>query len=314
LPRAYDQRVTADLFISYAHTSDEHQQWVRLLAAHLKAVGFDVLIDADVDYGDSLTGFMQRVTDCRHALMVVDENYVERADSIPGSGVAIENGWLQQASHAGKPIAWLSVLFKDNHGGRLPEWLAAENPKGHWFNTNPGRGIFPGSEQVEDLWRWMEGLPANRDHATKIGVLRRRSTQLERIDRERDPASWSSPAVEGQVEFAYERSPGQTFRLGCGEFSFALQVAQHGEQSVYVLKDPIHAVGLNHSGTRHLEDLALQLTPGRYVIAHVGQQVILQNSQGALCVVDLLAVQREVTDADYKPAAIQFRYRILVDS
>lgn len=83
---------------------------------------------------------------------------------------------------------------------------------------------------------------------------------------------------------------------------------------MYVLKDPIHAVGLNHSGTRHLEDLALQLTPGRYVIAHVGQQVILQNSQGALCVVDLLAVQREVTDADYKPAAIQFRYRILVDS
>jgi hypothetical protein len=36
-----------------------HREWVRLLAAHLKAIGFDVLIDVDVHYGDSLTGFMR---------------------------------------------------------------------------------------------------------------------------------------------------------------------------------------------------------------------------------------------------------------
>ncbi len=54
----------ADLFISYAWTSAQHQQWVRLLAAHLKMLGYHVLVDADLDYGDSLTGFMRRI---RHA-------------------------------------------------------------------------------------------------------------------------------------------------------------------------------------------------------------------------------------------------------
>lgn len=46
--------MAADIFISYAWTSNQHRQWVRLLAAQLKALGYDVLIDADVDYGDSL--------------------------------------------------------------------------------------------------------------------------------------------------------------------------------------------------------------------------------------------------------------------
>ena len=66
--------MAADLFISYAWTSDQHRQWVRLLAAQLKAVGYDVLIDADVRYGDSLNGFMRRVVDADHVLMIVEDN------------------------------------------------------------------------------------------------------------------------------------------------------------------------------------------------------------------------------------------------
>ena len=49
----------ADLFISYAWTSVQHRQWVRLLAAPAEGAGYDVLIDADVHYGDSLNGFMR---------------------------------------------------------------------------------------------------------------------------------------------------------------------------------------------------------------------------------------------------------------
>lgn len=111
--------MTADLFISYAWTSPSHREWVRLLAAHLKAIGHDVLVDVDVDYGDSLSGFMQRAVDARHVLMVVDENYVDRADSAPGSGVAIENGWISSVYNE-RPQNWLSVMFKDNPRLELP--------------------------------------------------------------------------------------------------------------------------------------------------------------------------------------------------
>lgn len=305
--------MTADLFISYAWTSEEHREWVRLLAANLKALGYDVLIDADVDYGDSLTGFMQRATASRHVLLIVDNNYVHRADTLPDSGVGIENGWFK-AEYPNRSAKWLSVMFKDNPTHSLPAWLIPEMPKGHVFNADPSNGYFPGSEQVEELWRWIEDLPANRDHATSISTLRARSVRLETIDRERDPATWANPATEGEIEFEFDRSPHRTYRLGCGQFGFALNVSGCGPQSVYVYKDPIHAVGLNLSGATSHGELAPQLTPGRTVVAHVGQQIILQNAQGALCLVDLLGVQPEVTQPIYIPASIRFRYRILTDS
>ncbi|TKD65600.1 toll/interleukin-1 receptor domain-containing protein [Micrococcus luteus] len=305
--------MSADVFLSYAWTSDAHRQWVRLLAANLKAIGYDVLVDADVDYGDSLNGFMQRAVGCRHVLLIVDENYVERADNLPDSGVGIENGWIKGV-YAQKPSTWLSVMFKDNPGSALPAWVSNAKPKGLSFNADSRKGTFPGSEQVEELWRWIEGLPANRDHATSIAILRERGVRLETIDRYRDPAMWAAPATEGEVTFEYERAPGNAYRLGHGEYGFALHVSTHAARSVYVYKDPIHAVGLNLSKASSPKDLAPQLTPGRTIIASVGQQAILMNDHGALCLVDLLDVHPETTQPAYTPASIRFRYSILTSS
>ncbi|MCC6496947.1 MAG: toll/interleukin-1 receptor domain-containing protein [Propionibacteriaceae bacterium] len=305
--------MSEDLFISYAWTSDEHREWVRLLAANLKAAGYDVLVDVDLDYGDGLTGFMRRAVDCRHVLAVVDENYVDRADHLPGSGVGIENKWFREV-RLDRPTTWLSVLFKDNPKHRLPAWLAPCNPKSHSFNAAPATGDFPGSEQVEELWRWIEDLPANRDHAATVATLRARGKRLERVDRQRDPNSWANPSTEAEVHFDYERSPGHTYGLGVGVYGFKFNVSGRGPDSVYVYKDYIHAVGLNRTGASAVDELAAQLTPGRYVEAAVGQQVILQNDHGAVCVLDVLDVQAEQTEPTYLPESIRFRYRILLDS
>lgn len=306
-------QVSEDLFISYAWTSDEHRQWVRLLAANLKAVGYDVLVDADLDYGDGLTGFMRRAVDCRHVLAIVDANYVDRADHLSSSGVGIENKWFRDA-HPDKPKTWLSVMFKDNPKHALPAWLMPYNPKSHSFNAAPIAGSFPGSEQVEELWRWIENLPANRDHAATVATLRARGKRLESVDRERDPNSWANPSIEAEIHFEYDRSPGRTYTLGLGQYAFRFNVSNCGAQSVYVYKDYIHAVGLNRSKATDLDELAAQLTPGRHVVATVGQQVILQNEHGALCLVDLVDAHPEQTDPTYMPASVLFRYRILLDS
>ena len=66
-----------DVFISYAWTSDEHREWVRLLAASLRNMGFNVGIDAKVDYGNDLDGFMRKIPESKHVLMIVDDNYIE---------------------------------------------------------------------------------------------------------------------------------------------------------------------------------------------------------------------------------------------
>lgn len=123
-----------DLFISYSWTSHEHREWVQLLAANLKAVGYDVMIDSEVDYGGSLSGFMREVTNCSHVLLVVDDVYVSKANTAPQSGVGKENYWLEQ-SYLQKPDTWLSVAFKDNPQCRLPDWLEPLQPKGFDFNS-----------------------------------------------------------------------------------------------------------------------------------------------------------------------------------
>lgn len=275
----------------------------------MKAVGYDVLIDADVSYGDSLSGFMGRAVDSRHVLLIVDPQYVDRADAVPDSGVAIENRWFK-GIYDDKPASWLSILFKDNPGSLLPAWLSSHNPKGHVFHADP----FPGSEQVEELWRWIEDLPVNRDHAMTVATLRARAARLEAIDRQRDPASWSRPALDGEVHFEYDKAPKRTFNVGVGEFAFGLQLSGHGHGSVYVVSDPIHAVGLNLSGATTHAELAAHLTPGRTIVVSEGEQAILQNKHGALCLVDLLEVQRESVEPVYKPASVRFRYRVVIDS
>lgn len=305
----------ADLFISYAWTSNKHREWVRLLAAQLKALGFDVLIDADVDYGDDLNGFMRRVGDSRRVLLVADRNYVERADTMPDSGVGKENRWIAE-QYADQDTSWLSTLFIDNRGCRLPAWLDSRMPKGFDFNHSPSSmQQFPGAEQVEELWRWITGLPANRDCATPIATLRERATRLEQQDLRTEPSQWRSPDLEGEAHFEYLNAPGNTFTWGFGDSEFGFHVSACGNDSVYVYKDRISAVGVVRS--KHAEDPGLErhLTPGRAATPHVGQRVVLMNEHGRLAVVDIIKVQREDTSGhEYAALFVDFRWRVVESS
>lgn len=301
----------ADLFISYAWTSDGHRQWVHLLVAQLKALGYSILIDANLDYGDSLTGFMRKVTDAKHVLLIVDENYVDRANTAPDSGVAIENRWIAEV-FADRPSTCLSVLFKDNPSCRLPNWLADRKPKGHSFNYDSSRpNDFAGSEQVEDLWRWIEGLPANRDHATPIATLRERAARLERQELKTDPARCRSPQLQGQIRFMYQDAPGNTFRWGCEDSEFALDVSECGDDSIYVYDDPIKAVGVVRGADTSITALESHLSPGRSVVAKVGDTVVLMNEDGRLALVEITGVQREETGTPYVAPYVEFTWRVV---
>lgn len=305
----------ADLFISYAWTSDKHRERVRLLTAQLKALGFDVLIDADVDYGDDLNGFMRRVGDSRRVLLVADRNYVERADTMPDSGVGKENRWIAE-HYANREAAWLSVLFIDNHGCTLPAWLGRRMPKGFNFNHSPDSlQQFPGAEQIEELWRWVAGLPANRDSATPIATLRQRAMRLEQQDLRIKPSQWRSPDLEGEVHFEYRDTANNTFTWGFGDSEFSLKVSGCGNDSVYVYKDGIKAVGVIQSEQTEDTGLANQLTPGRAVTPRVGQSVVLMNEHGRLAVVDIIKVQREDTSGhQYVAPFVDFRWRVIETS
>jgi len=300
-----------DLFISYAWTSDDHRQWVRLLAAHLKALGYDVLIDADVDYGDSLTGFMRKVVDAKH---VLEQHRQPRRWTICKH---FRNpSVLSSYTGIGVGIGPVYIVFvndqEDNPSRRLPNWLADRKPKGHSFNYDPSRpNEFAGSEQVEDLWRWIEGLLANRDHATPIAALRERAARLERQELKADPARWRNPQLQGEFCFTYQDAPGNTFRWGCGDSEFALNVSECGDDSIYVYNDSIKTVGVVRGTDTSITALESYLSPGRTIVAKVSDTVVLMNEDGRLALVEITGVQREETGTPYVVPYVEFTWRVV---
>lgn len=300
-----------DLFISYAWTSPEHREWVRLLASQLHLLGYNVKIDEVVNYGSSLSGFMREVTDASHVLLIVDENYVDRADNKPESGVGIETSWISGV-FTDKPTTWLSVIFVRNPTRKLPAWLASHNPKGFNFNSNLDKNDFPGAAQIDEIWRWIEGMPVDKTNAIPLAEVRKRAARMERIDTQRDPANYANPSLKGTVTFRHRDN--RDFTVGHGEYEFKINFSGRGHDSVYVYIDSgLKAVGL--ITTQGYDPLTVEsfLKPGRTAEPVVGQSVVLMNTQGALCIITIDEVQREVNTAEYVPEHVKFSYKILTE-
>ncbi|WP_146036684.1 toll/interleukin-1 receptor domain-containing protein [Pseudomonas protegens] len=303
--------MSADLFISYAWTSTAHREWVRLLASQFHLMGYDVKLDENVNYGSNLHGFMQQVTEAAHVLLVVDENYVDRADNMPESGVGIETKWMSGV-FKDKPESWLSILYIQNSKLLRPKWFGDHNPKGFDFNCNIEKEQFPGSLQLEELWRWIEGLSPNKANATPLSVLRNRCARLEHIDAGRDPANYVNPAISGQVIFAYNDHPYYT--IGYGECEFKVSFSARSLDSVYVYTDgDLKALGLIVESDFDPLTVASFLTLGRAVEPVVGQKVVLLNPNGLMCVIKINRVDREINEKKYVPGRVGFSYEILVN-
>ena len=181
-----------DVFISYAWTNDEYREWVRLLATNLRHMGFNVGIDAKVDYDNDLDGFMKKTSESKHVLMIVNEDHVCKADNMPNSGVCKENSIIHKAIDW-KPESWIAPLLVRNENTRLPKWLAGRNLKYFDFRTNLDTDSFPGAEQIDDLWRWLAGLSPDKEHAVSMATLRKRAFRIEKDRRAQDSRRMVAP-------------------------------------------------------------------------------------------------------------------------
>lgn len=173
---------------------------------------------------------------------------------------------------------------------------------------------FPGSEQIEELWRWVAGLPVSGDSATRIATLRDRSSRLHRHALLSEPSQWRSPDLDGELRFAFEDALQKTFCWGFGASDFALQVSGCGDDSVYVYKDPVTAIALVRGNAPEDADLARHLIPDRAVTARVGQTIVLMNEHGRLAIVEVVEVQPERTDGQYIAPYVTMRCRVVKSS
>ena len=309
-----------DVFISYAWGGPEntaHREWVRLLAAHLKQIGFHVGIDSEVDYGEDLTGFMREIEDAKRVLMIVDEGYVERADNYPDSVVVRETKTIQDVVDD-RPNNWLSVLFVRNEKRLLPKWMEGRDPKYFDFSYRDRDGSFPGSEQIDDLWRWLAGLPADKGRGISPATIRERMYRVERIDNLMEPGNWSCPELESKgVAMAYGDAPSETITLGYGDYEFKVRFGKRGGDSVYILNDYIKAVGMIPDAAPN-EDLDANVVASytrscRCATPSVGQRVALLNNHGCACVLKVTGVTNESHDDEFVPSQVVFDYTIFAE-
>lgn len=301
--------MSTDLFISYAWTSAAHREWVRLLASQLHLAGYVVKIDEAVDYGTSLNGFMREVINAAHVLLIADDNYVDRANTKPESGVGIETKWIS-AAFSTKPPTWLSVLFIRNKEHRLPNWLNDKNPKGFNFNSIPESNDFPGSVQIEEIWRWIEGLPADKTYAIPLSIIRERAARIERVNASRDPGLYANPAMSGSASFRY--SDYSHYTVGHGHFEFKFNFSSHSHDSIKIYNDfDLAGLGLITSAIINPLTVASFITPGRRVNPKVGQTAVLLNEQGIMCLIRIDGVQQEINSHEFIPESVNFTYEIL---
>ena len=301
-----------DVFISYSWSSETTKTFVHGLAAHLQTVGFNVGIDLDVDYGNSLSEFMSSIHDAKHVLMVADTSYVERANTVPSSGVDIENRWISKMIDD-KPDSWLSVAFVNQ--GKLPSWLKGRNPKGFVFNL--ADEISRESKEIDHLWRWLAGLPASAKNAISPSTMRKRLTRIEKIDNARDSSRWSDPSTRGTIKFEFEMAPDHCFNIGYGMYSFTFKCTERSTNSVYLYNDHVKAIGLlppeveiSYIDTVQTETC---LNPSRDIPLRKGEKFILMNDTGALLVGQVKEIHYLSEQHENRSNSIEFAYRIIIE-
>jgi len=103
------------VFISYSWDNEDHKNWVLGLAERLKSAGISLIFDQwDLELGDNLPEFMERIRGCDYVLIICTERYKEKADQRKG-GVGYEES-----------IMTAEVLQKVNHRKFIPVLRGAE--------------------------------------------------------------------------------------------------------------------------------------------------------------------------------------------
>jgi hypothetical protein len=167
--------VMRSAFISYSWDDDAHLDWVRELAARLRADGVDVSIDrwATVP-GDQLSAFMERaIRDNRFVVIVCTPRYKRRSDAREG-GVGYEGDIMTaEVITSQNNRKFIPVLRSGRWPQAAPSWLL-----GKYHINLTGE---PYSErQYEDLVRTLLGIretapPIGQPMATIVGSANRES-------------------------------------------------------------------------------------------------------------------------------------------
>lgn len=101
------------IFLSYAHSTDEHAEMIRTIAFYIRKAGGNIITDQTHLYGGrEIKGFMNSSLDkADTAIVIIDENYCKRLD-IANSGVNYEYLYILNRLRDGAKLHVLPVVVR----------------------------------------------------------------------------------------------------------------------------------------------------------------------------------------------------------
>lgn len=127
------------VFVSYSHTSPDHEQWVEQLSTFLRENGIDARLDIwNLRHGMDLPQFMtNELALAERVILISDERYAEKADGRVG-GVGWETMIVQGdiASQPPDSTKYLVIVRSKDIESGLPRYLKTKFVI-HWSEDTP---------------------------------------------------------------------------------------------------------------------------------------------------------------------------------
>jgi len=293
------------VFVSYSHDTDQHKDWVLVLATRLVANGVDIVLDQwDLTLGSDLPRFMEQGLSSAHRVLAVcTEPYVGKANAGRG-GVGYEKMILtaqlmqdvtsdrivpvirSNSLTAPVPIFLSSRVYID-----FRDDLAFEPKYAELIRDIHGQGVKP---------RPPLGRNPFESAATSIAPIVSFG-----------PERYVSPTLSGTTTFDYSNNNGR-YIFGAGDMAFETAWSNGGSGAIHAYNDPpsIRSVAIADDATEidKIKDATQYDPSSRVRTPHVGEILVWQNTAGYFLATKVLSIQ--VRDPGVTLAQVTMEYKI----
>ena len=176
-------------FISYSWDSDEHKEWVRILAARLRGDGVETVLDQwHLVPGDQLPAFMEKaICESDYVLIVCTPHYKDKSEKRLG-GVGYEGDIITgQVLTTRNERKFIPILRKGNWSDAAPIWLVGK------YHVDLRNDPYT-EQQYQDLVNTMLGI---REQAPPVRKVPERSSQKSTLS----PTTMTHPSVSTKETF-----------------------------------------------------------------------------------------------------------------
>ncbi len=292
------------VFISYSWDGDEHKDWVRQLASHLRGHGVNVVLDQwDVRLGDDLPFFMEQGLSKAHlVLCICSSQYVEKANAGKG-GAGYEKRILAADMLNDSNRRHIIPIIKNNHSeSKLPIFLSGllylDFDRGNYYDCY--RSLL---ERIfgEDI-RNKPPLGENPFRNKRVSLDIEQHLELDQI-------KYKNILFEGVVSFDYKNNNG-SFTIGGGVYEFKTHWSEAGFNSIHCYSDYLFRIGYSE-GSKEFPSIDNISQLFDFSSSHrclrVGDIVILENQYNHFAAVKILKIQLNTSDIGH---LLEFEYKI----